>query len=134
MADAGGQDVEHRGERVPVGPAGGDGDVRSIAEDPVDQPGARAARPHLDEQADAVGVGVLDRPGEVDHLRRLRSDRPRCGPAIDRVSAAGNTAVEGDPRRRRGVDIVQGFVLGLDEPADLAMHGADGRELEQRAT
>ena len=86
--------LEYRCESIATGKAYRLGEMRPVRQDPTDQPRARPARPHLQENSKTIRVSLVDHRGKIDRSRRLGRDGVGRELAIGSISAGGHTAVK----------------------------------------
>ena len=107
--------------------------MRSLAQDLTDEPRTRASRTDFEKHANTVIIGTFDYHGEINMPGRLCGDRVGRRLAIDRVRPSPDTAIKLDSIRRNCLEIMKRAIIGFNLAADLAVHGTDGGQLDERA-
>ncbi len=114
------QQVQQRRHVTLVRAQGGLSDVRPALEDASDHARARGARPHLQEEADALLVCSLDELREVEAAHRLLENavgRALAGHLVDVSGCGAEKAHSSGSRRREEVEVVVLFGHGFGHGA-----------------
>ncbi len=83
-----------------LGPVQRNGQMGAVAQDAADPPAAHAARPMLDKNAHAVGVGCFYNTAKVHACRGLIGEGGRRAGAIRDIGAAARVRIETHPGHR----------------------------------